>query len=66
MYPTLRAHALAWFALAWCALVWLSVVYLGEHYVLDVVAGVGLSALAWGIVALATRPALVPAPSAAG
>lgn len=57
---------LAWAALAWCALVWLSVVYLGEHYVLDVVAGVGLAGLAWGVVALAARPAPVPAPSPAG
>ena len=56
---------LAWVALAWCVVVWLSVVYLGEHYVLDVVSGVGLAALAWGAVSLATRPALVPAPSTA-
>jgi hypothetical protein len=45
---------LAWLALAWCGLVWLSVVYLGEHYVLDVVTGVGLASLAWGAVALAS------------
>jgi hypothetical protein len=62
---TLRPR-LAWVALAWCVLVWLSVVYLGEHYVLDVVTGVGLTALAWGAVVLVTRPALRPARSAAG
>jgi membrane-associated phospholipid phosphatase len=32
---------------AWCLAVWFSVVYLGEHYVLDVVAGVALAAVSW-------------------
>jgi membrane-associated phospholipid phosphatase len=45
---------LAWLALAWSGLVWVSVVYLGEHYVVDVVTGVGLASLAWGAVALAS------------
>jgi membrane-associated phospholipid phosphatase len=45
---------LAWLALAWCGLVWTSVVYLGEHYVVDVVTGVGLASVAWGAVALAS------------
>src|SRR5438132_1239092 len=40
--------------LALALVVWLSVVYLGEHYVLDVVTGVGLASLAWGAVALAS------------
>lgn len=37
----------SWVALAWCLLVWFSVVYLGEHYVVDVVAGVALAGLSW-------------------
>ena len=37
----------SWLMLGWSALVWVSVVFLGEHYVLDVVAGVGLAALSW-------------------
>jgi membrane-associated phospholipid phosphatase len=36
---------LAWPLLAWCVAVWFSVIYLGEHYVLDVVAGVVLATL---------------------
>ncbi|HEX6547576.1 MAG TPA: phosphatase PAP2 family protein [Candidatus Dormibacteraeota bacterium] len=39
---------LAWPMLAWTVGVWFSVVYLGEHYLLDVVAGVGLATLCWG------------------
>lgn len=56
---------LAWLALAWCALVWLSVVYLGEHYVLDVLTGVGFAFLAWGAVTLAARAFAVPSRAAA-
>jgi len=56
---------LGWLALAWCALVWLSVVYLGEHYVLDVVTGVGLAFLAWGAVSLLARPVPMEAPASA-
>jgi len=52
---------LGWLALAWCCLVWVSVVYLGEHYVLDVVTGVGFASLAWGAVSLATRMVPIPA-----
>lgn len=37
----------AWIAFAWCVLVWFSVVFLGEHYVVDVIAGVALAAGAW-------------------
>lgn len=39
----------SWIAFAWCILVWFSVVFLGEHYVVDVIGGVGLAALAWGV-----------------
>jgi len=39
----------SWIALAWCIVVWVSVVYLGEHYVLDVVAGIALAAGSWWI-----------------
>jgi hypothetical protein len=30
-------------------MVWFSVVYLGEHYVVDVVAGVGLAGASWWV-----------------
>lgn len=36
-------------ALGWCVAVWFSVVYLGEHYVVDVVAGIGLAAASWWV-----------------
>lgn len=35
--------------LAWCGAVWFSVVYLGEHYVVDVIAGVALAAATWWV-----------------
>jgi membrane-associated phospholipid phosphatase len=35
--------------LTWCVAVWFSVVYLGEHYVVDVIAGVALAALTWWV-----------------
>jgi membrane-associated phospholipid phosphatase len=37
----------AWIALMWCVAVWFSVVYLGEHYVIDVVAGVAFAMVSW-------------------
>lgn len=46
----------AWLALAWCVGVWFSVVYLGEHYAVDVLAGVGFATLSW----MATTRILVP------
>ncbi|MDQ6743704.1 MAG: phosphatase PAP2 family protein [Candidatus Dormibacteraeota bacterium] len=42
----------------WCLAVWFSVVYLGEHYVLDVVAGVALAGTSWGIGGLLWQPRL--------
>ena len=49
-YPLLAFLALrrvfpraAWIMLAWSALVWFSVVFLGEHYVIDVVAGIAMA-----------------------
>jgi membrane-associated phospholipid phosphatase len=39
----------AWLAFAWCILVWFSVVFLGEHYVVDVIAGVALAAISWWV-----------------
>jgi membrane-associated phospholipid phosphatase len=50
-YLALRriAPRASWIALAWCVLVWFSVVYLGEHYVIDVVAGVALAAATWWV-----------------
>jgi len=38
---------LAWPMLVWCVAVWFSVIYLGEHYLLDLVTGVGLATLCW-------------------
>ncbi|MFN2569146.1 MAG: phosphatase PAP2 family protein [Candidatus Dormibacteria bacterium] len=46
----------SWLALAWCLLVWLSVVYLGEHYVLDVIAGVVLAAGSWYVLMRVAAP----------
>jgi membrane-associated phospholipid phosphatase len=43
---------------AWCLAVWVGVVYLGEHYVLDVVAGIALAALSWWISGLLAVPRL--------
>jgi membrane-associated phospholipid phosphatase len=39
----------SWLAFAWCIAVWFSVVFLGEHYVIDVIAGVALAAIAWWV-----------------
>jgi membrane-associated phospholipid phosphatase len=50
-----RAGALM---LLWCLAVWFSVVYLGEHYVLDVIAGVALAATSWRVSAALLRPRL--------
>jgi membrane-associated phospholipid phosphatase len=58
--------ALLW---VWAALVWIAVVYLGEHYVSDVVGGIGYAAMAVAIVRAVTarrapvalaEPPLVP------
>ena len=53
-YPLLGALALwrisrrgALIALAWCCLVWFSVVYLGEHYAVDVIAGIVVAVVTW-------------------
>lgn len=35
--------------LGWCGAVWFSVVNLGEHYVVDMIAGVALAAAAWWV-----------------
>jgi membrane-associated phospholipid phosphatase len=58
----------AWLAMAWAVLVWFSIVYLGEHYVVDIIAGLTLAALAWTVMVRlvaprvpAMRPALGPA-----
>jgi membrane-associated phospholipid phosphatase len=37
----------AWIAFVWSVLVWVSVVFLGEHYAIDVIAGVAAAAGAW-------------------
>jgi membrane-associated phospholipid phosphatase len=36
-------------ALAWCVMVWVSVVFLGEHYAIDVIAGVAVAAASWWV-----------------
>lgn len=46
--------------LAWCMAVWFSVVYLGEHYVVDVIAGVALAAFAWWVLNHAVAPRYWP------
>ncbi|MHB8588492.1 MAG: phosphatase PAP2 family protein [Candidatus Dormibacteraceae bacterium] len=43
------SRRVSWLALGWCAVVWFSVVYLGEHYVVDVIAGIGLAAATWWV-----------------
>ena len=43
------SRRVSWLALGWCVAVWFSVVYLGEHYVVDVVAGIGLAAASWWV-----------------
>ncbi len=50
--------------LAWCGAVWFSVVYLGEHYAVDVIAGVALAAAAWWVLNhfVAPRYSLLRAP----
>lgn len=55
-FPLLGALALArvsrraaWVAGAWSVLVWFCVVYLGEHYVVDVLAGILLAVLSWTV-----------------
>ena len=59
----------AWPVLAWSALVWFSVDYLGEHYVLDVLAGVVLATLCWRaatlLLARHARERRTPAPAPA-
>ena len=44
-----RLKAVSRVALAWCFAVWFCVVYLGEHYVLDVMAGILLARASWAI-----------------
>lgn len=46
--------------LAWCAAVWFSVVYLGEHYAVDVIAGVALAAAAWWVLKHVVAPRYSP------
>ena len=43
------SRRVSWLALGWCVVVWFSVVYLGEHYVVDVVAGIALAAASWWV-----------------
>ena len=43
------SRRVSWLALGWCVAVWFSVVYLGEHFVVDVVAGIGLAAASWWV-----------------
>lgn len=46
--------------LAWCGAVWFSVVYLGEHYVVDVIAGVALAAVTWWVLNHVVAPRYWP------
>src|SRR5487761_1189371 len=45
---------------AWCIAVWFSVVYLGEHYVVDVIAGVALAAATWWVLNNVVAPRYWP------
>jgi membrane-associated phospholipid phosphatase len=57
----------AWAALGWSLAVWFSVVYLGEHWAIDVFAGVLMAALAWAVlmrVVVPRVPALQAEPAA--
>ena len=46
--------------LAWCLAVWFSVVYLGEHYAVDVIAGVALASAVWWVLNHVTAPRYPP------
>lgn len=61
-FPTLAAiyawgryRKVAYFLIPWTACVWLAVVYLGEHYFVDVLAGVVYALAATGVVTLFVR-----------
>jgi hypothetical protein len=64
-YPFLGFLALrkvsAWAAaaaLGWAVIVWLTVVYLGDHYVIDVAAGVVTATVAWTVMTYVVAPRL--------
>jgi membrane-associated phospholipid phosphatase len=44
-----------WLLLPYCVAVWIAVVYLGEHYVVDIIAGVLYAAAAYAVVQIAVR-----------
>jgi membrane-associated phospholipid phosphatase len=46
----------AFLALGWAFVVWFSVVYLGEHYVIDVIAGVTFAVIAWWLMEHVVAP----------
>ncbi len=48
-FLALRKHypRASWLAFGWACCVWFSVVFLGEHWVIDVIAGVAMAAAAW-------------------
>ena len=56
----------SWIAFAWCVLVWFSVVFLGEHYVVDVIAGVLLASLSWLVMMRVAVPRVGVLQEAAG
>jgi membrane-associated phospholipid phosphatase len=51
--------------LAWCFAVFLSVVYLGEHYVVDVIAGMALAGASWALSGRSLAPRLAALRTAA-
>ena len=46
----------SWIALAWCFLVWFSVIYLGEHYLIDVIAGILFAWASWLVMMKVVAP----------
>jgi membrane-associated phospholipid phosphatase len=51
--------------LAYCACVWVAVIYLGEHYAMDVIAGVAYAIVTYVVVAHVIAPAWSSKPAAA-
>lgn len=57
----------SWLMLGWSVVVWFSVVFLGEHYVIDVLAGIALASISWLVMMRVAVPRILvlrqPAPT---
>jgi len=49
----------SWLMLGWSVVVWVSVVFLGEHYVIDVLAGIAVAAISWLVMMRVAVPRLL-------